>query len=80
MDIGLPLADILDFEAERARLTKEIKGCEAEAGKLRGKLSNEGFLAKAPEAVVEENRRRLKEEESRLSGLQAALNRLDADI
>jgi len=80
MDIGLPLAGILDFEAERARLNKEIKGCEAEAGKLRGKLSNEGFLAKAPEAVVEENRRRLTEEESRLSGLQAALNRLDADI
>ena len=80
MDIGLPLAGILDFEAERARLNKEIKGCEAEAGKLRGKLSNEGFLAKAPEAVVEENRRRLTEEESRLSGLQAALNRLDADM
>ena len=80
MDIGLPLAGILDFEAERTRLTKEIKGCEAEAGKLRGKLSNEGFLAKAPEAVVEENRRRLTEEESRLSGLQAALNRLDADM
>ena len=80
MDIGLPLAGILDFEAERARLTKEIKGCEAEASKLRGKLSNEGFLAKAPEAVVEENRRRLTEEESRLSGLQAALNRLDADM
>ena len=80
MDIGLPLTGILDFEAERARLTKEIKGCEAEAGKLRGKLSNEGFLAKAPEAVVEENRRRLTEEERRLSGLQAALNRLDADI
>ena len=80
MDIGLPLAGFLDFEAERARLTKEIKGCEAEAGKLRDKLSNEEFLAKAPEAVVEENRRRLTEEESRLSGLQAALNRLDADM
>ena len=80
MDIGLPLAGILDFEAERARLTKEIKGCEAEADKLRGKLSNKGFLAKAPEAVVEENRRRLTEEDSRLYGLQAALNRLDADM
>ena len=79
MDVGLPLAGILDFEAERARLNKEIKACEAEAGKLRGKLSNEGFLAKAPEAVVEENRRRLHDEETRLSGLQAALNRLDAE-
>ena len=37
-------------------------------------------IAKAPEAVVKENRRRLTEEESRLFGLQAALNRLDADM
>ena len=80
LDIGLPLAGILDFEAERARLNKEIKACEAEAGKLNGKLSNQGFLAKAPEAVVEENKRRLREEETRLAGLQAALSRLDADM
>ena len=80
LDIGLPLAGILDFEAERARLNKEIKACEAEAGKLNGKLSNQGFLAKAPEAVVDENKRRLQEEETRLAGLQAALSRLDADM
>ena len=80
MDIGLPLADILDFEAERARLNKEIKACNSEAGKLRGKLSNEGFLAKAPPTVINENKRRLSEEEFRLKGLKAALGRLDADV
>ena len=80
MDIGLPLAGILDFEAERFRLSKEIKSCNVEAEKLRGKLSNEGFLAKAPQTVINENRRRLSEEEVRLKGLKAALGRLDADV
>jgi len=79
MEIGLPLADILDFESERARLTKEMKACDTEAVKLRGKLSNEGFLAKAPTAVIDENKRRLSEEETKLTGLKAALRRLDAD-
>ena len=80
MDIGLPLAGILDFEAERARLSKEIKACNVEVGKLRGKLSNEGFLAKAPPTVIYENKRRLSEEEIRIKGLEAALGRLDADV
>ena len=47
---------------------------------MRGKLSNEGFLAKAPQTVINENRRRLSEEEVRLKGLKAALGRLDADV
>ena len=46
---------------------------------MRGKLSNEGFLAKAPNAVIDENKRRLSEEETKLKGLKAALGRLDAD-
>ena len=80
MDVGLPLEGILDFEAERARLSKEIKACNAEADKLRCKLSNEGFLAKAPPTIINENKRRLSEEEMRLKGLKAALGRLDADV
>ena len=79
MDVGLLLEGILDFEAERARLAREIKACDTEAGKLRGKLSNEGFLAKAPNIVIDENKRRLSEEETKLKGLKAALGRLDAD-
>ncbi|MDC3295220.1 valine--tRNA ligase [bacterium] len=79
MDIGLPLTGILDFDAERARLKKEIAACEAEAGKIRGKLNNPNFVERAPEAVVAENNRRLKEEQSRLDGLKAALVRLDTE-
>ena len=77
LDVGLPLTGILDFEAERARLNKEITAGEKEAAKISGKLNNQGFLAKAPEAVIEENRRRLAEEEGRITALKAALARLD---
>ena len=76
LEIGLPLAGILDFEAEAARLNKEIGTVNAEVKKISAKLNNPGFLAKAPEAVVAENRRRLDEEETRMAALEAALNRL----
>ena len=79
MDMGLPLTGILDFDAERARLKKEIAACEAEAGKIRGKLNNPNFVERAPGAVVAENNRRLEEEQSRLDGLKAALVRLDTE-
>ncbi|MGB1118017.1 MAG: valine--tRNA ligase [Parvibaculales bacterium] len=73
---ALPLADVIDIDAERARLQKEIGKTEGEIKKLAGKLSNEGFLAKAPEDVVAENRARLSEEEARRDKLNSALARL----
>jgi len=76
MEIGLPLADILDLTAEAARLNKEIGGVTAEIEKISRKLDNPAFIAKAPEDVVAENRRRLDEENTRLNGLTAALKRL----
>lgn len=76
MEIGLPLADILDLTAEAARLNKEIAGVTAEIEKISRKLDNPGFIAKAPEDVVAENHRRLDEENTRLDGLTAALKRL----
>ena len=76
VDIGLPLADILDLDAERARLQKTMAGVEDEISKISRKLDNPGFVAKAPAAVVEENRRRLDEENTRRSAIEAALARL----
>jgi valyl-tRNA synthetase len=73
---ALPLADVIDIDAERARLQKEIGKTEGEIKKLSGKLNNEGFLAKAPEDVVAENRARLSEEEARRDKLDSALARL----
>ena len=76
VDIGLPLAGILDLGAERQRLEKAIAGVASEIGKISRKLDNPGFIAKAPEEVVEENRRRLAEETTRRGALEAALARL----
>ena len=77
VDIAMPLSGILDFDAERERLNKEIAAASSEIEKIGKKLGNEAFIAKAPEAVVAENKRRLEEEETRKAGLAAALARLD---
>ncbi|MEK9962319.1 MAG: class I tRNA ligase family protein, partial [Rhodobiaceae bacterium] len=76
VDIGLPLAEILDLDAERARLEKAIVGVDGEITKISRKLDNPGFIAKAPAEVVNENRRRLDEEVTRRGALEAALARL----
>ena len=56
VEIFIPLDDLVDFNAEFERLTKEKKRLEGEVKRVVGKLSNEGFLAKAPEKVINEER------------------------
>ena len=52
----IPLAELVDLEAERKRLTKEIEKAEKYLSGIEKKLSNEGFIAKAPEAVIQRER------------------------
>ena len=62
-DVGtlyIPLAEVIDFEKERARLNAEFAKNENEISRLEKKLSNEGFVAKAPAAVIEGERAKLK--------------------
>lgn len=54
----LPLAELVDLEKERARLTKDLGKQEAELQKLQTKLQNPGFVNKAPEHVVAAERER----------------------
>lgn len=56
IEIFIPLDDLVDFNAEYDRLTKEKKKLEGEVKRVAGKLSNEGFLAKAPEKVINEEK------------------------
>jgi valyl-tRNA synthetase len=72
----LPLKGVIDVAAEKARLEKALGKAEKEIKQLSGKLSNEGFLAKAPEEVVEEQRDRLSGAEAEAVKLSAALGRL----
>ncbi len=54
--IYLPMAELVDFEAERKRLGKELEEVEKKLSQINGKLSNQGFLAKAPANVIEEQK------------------------
>ncbi len=53
VDVYLPLAGLIDVEAERARLTKELEKAESDLEIQRRKLANESFVGKAPAAVVD---------------------------
>ena len=74
--VALPLEGIIDLDAERARLGKEIDKITAESEKIKAKLGNADFVARAPEEVVEEQRERLEEGAERLVKLREALVRL----
>ena len=54
--IYIPMAELVDFEAERKRINKELEEVEKKLAQINGKLSNEGFLAKAPAQVIEEQK------------------------
>jgi valyl-tRNA synthetase len=68
----------IDIAAERERLTKEVERLTQEVSKCNAKLGNESFVAKAPAAVVEQERKRLAEYETTVEKLQAQLLRLPA--
>ncbi len=69
MQVLVPMAGLIDKEAELARLDKEIQRLEGEAKRVGGKLANEGFVAKAPAEVLEKERAKLAEAEQALSNL-----------
>ncbi len=73
---ALPLEGVIDLAAEAKRLDKEIERHDAEAKKLDAKLSNEGFLAKAEEEVIDEHRERRETALARIETLKAARARL----
>ncbi len=72
----LPLSDLVDYEKERARLTAEIAKVSAEVERLDKKLSNQGFVAKAPAAVVDAERAKLAAAREKLTATEAALAKL----
>ena len=72
----LPLADIIDVTAEKARLTKAIDKLSKEIGGLEGRLNNPNFAASAPEDIVEEARNNLTARKEEDAKLRDALSRL----
>jgi valyl-tRNA synthetase len=73
---GLPLAEIIDVAAEKARLEKNLGKLAKELGGLRGRLNNPKFIASAPDEVVVEARANLGLREEEEATLKEALSRL----
>ena len=69
----LPLAGMVDLEAERSRLTRELEEAEAEKGRAEKQLSNEAFTSRAPEHVVQIQRDRLARAIEQIAILRARL-------
>ena len=75
-DTRLCLYMEIDVTAEKARLTKEIARLDGELSKAHAKLGNESFVARAPAAVIEQEKKRLADFEAALGRLRAQLERL----
>ncbi|WP_386168257.1 valine--tRNA ligase [Sulfitobacter pontiacus] len=73
---GLPLAGLIDIDAEKARLQKSLDKLGKEIGGLKGRLNNPKFAASAPAEVVAEAQSNLDARQEEADQLQAALNRL----
>jgi len=84
--MGMPIAVVgslrlclkvdIDVAAEKARLSKEIARLQGEITKANGKLSNEAFVAKAPPAVIDQEKKRLADFSAMVEKMQAQLARL----
>jgi valyl-tRNA synthetase len=73
----LPLAELIDLDAERKRLEAARAKAAAELEKLRAKLADENFVSRAPAQIIEENEDRRKNFAAEISRLDAALARID---
>jgi valyl-tRNA synthetase len=76
-EVEIPLASMVDIQAEKQRLSKEIQQAQAEVRRLEAMLGNEEFLAKAPPAVVDKERARLASRKDNLERLSEHLQRLN---
>jgi valyl-tRNA synthetase len=73
---ALPLKGVIDLDAERARLVKEMAKADADIARVDAKLGNANFVARAPEEVVEEEKEKREEAEMRKAKIAEALERL----
>ncbi len=74
--IYIPMGELVDFEAEKARLNKELAAVQKDLDFVNGKLSNENFVAKAPAAVVEGQREQKAKYEEKIAMLKDSIAKL----
>jgi valyl-tRNA synthetase len=72
----MPLAELVDLEKERARIEKELQNAEKQLAAQIGKLSNQNFVTRAPEAVVNAEREKKAKLEALIENLKVSLENL----
>ena len=77
-ELFLPTAGLVDYAAERTRLTKEVEKIDAEIEKVQAKLANPAFTEKVPAKVLEEHRQRLADWQAKKMQVLASLENLPA--
>ena len=73
VEIFVPMDELIDFKAEAERLTKEKKRLEGEVKRAEGKLSNQGFVSKAPAKLIEEEKAKLEDYKEMLTKVEERL-------
>ncbi|MCV6623943.1 MAG: valine--tRNA ligase [Cellvibrionaceae bacterium] len=76
MEILVPMAGLIDKDAETARLNKEIEKLEKEVSRTQGKLNNEKFVGKAPAEVVQKEKDKLADYETALAKLKDQVQKI----
>ena len=74
--IFIPLNELVDFEAERARLQKELDAAKKDLQFVENKLNNPGFVAKAPEKVIAQEREKQAKHQAKIAMLEESLEKL----
>ncbi|WP_341501853.1 valine--tRNA ligase [Gallaecimonas sp. GXIMD4217] len=78
MEVRIPMAGLIDKDAELARIQKQLDKTEGELKRVEGKLSNDSFVAKAPEAVIAKERAKLDEYQATLAKLREQLATIES--
>ena len=77
IEVMVPMAGVIDVDKELARLAKELDRLTAEQGRLKGKLSNDNFVARAPADVVDKERAKLADIETSISSVTAQKSKME---
>ena len=77
-ELYIPLGELVDVEKELARLAKDLKNVEGEIARANGKLNNQGFVAKAPANLIQQEREKLVTNTQLLEKLKARIAEMES--
>ena len=78
MEVLIPMAGLIDKDAELARISKAMEKIEKDVARTQGKLNNENFVSKAPKAVIEKEKQKLADASQQLAKLQEQYKSIEA--